>query len=104
MGDSRQRVRFFPRPAQREAGQNLRRVQESKDPKDWKPMREVGPGVKEIRVHAEGEYRLLYLAKFKRAVYVLHAFAKKTRRTSPAAIQLAKSRYGEVLRREREKS
>src|SRR5258708_5863656 len=104
MGDSRQRVKFFPRPAQREVGQNLRRVQEGRDPKDWKPMPTVGAGVKEIRVHAEGEHRLLYVAKFERTVYVLHAFAKKTRRTSQAAIDLARFRYREVLLREGRKS
>jgi phage-related protein len=55
-------------------------------------------------VHAEGEHRLLYVAKFERAVYVLHAFAKKTRRTSQAAIDLAKVRYREVLQREGRRS
>ena len=66
-------------------------------------MSTVGPGVRETRVHAEGEYRLLYVAKFERAVYVLHAFAKKTRRTSQAAIDLARSRYREALQREGQK-
>jgi predicted XRE-type DNA-binding protein/putative component of toxin-antitoxin plasmid stabilization module len=66
MGDSRERIRFFPRAAQREVGQELWRVQAGRDPKDWKPMSTVGPGVREIRVHADGEHRVLYVAKFER--------------------------------------
>jgi phage-related protein len=100
LGDSRERVRFFPSLARREAGLELQSVQEGKDPSDWKPMPIVGPGVKEIRVHMEGEYRVLYVAKFESYVYVLHAFVKKRKRTSPAAIALARSRYKEVLQRE----
>ena len=100
MGDSRERVRFFPPIARRYAGTNLKLVQAGLDPEDWKPMQIVGKGVKEIRVHADGEYRVLYLAKFERTVYVLHAFAKKSRRTSKAAITLARARYREVLRME----
>jgi phage-related protein len=56
--------------------------------------------LKKIRVHMEGEYRVLYVAKFQSCVYVLHAFVKKRRKTSPAAIAVARSRYKEVLRRE----
>jgi phage-related protein len=100
MGDSRERLRFFPSPARREAGFELQAVQEGKEPSDWKPMSDIGAGVKEIRVHMEGEYRVLYVAKFQSLVYVLHAFVKKRRKTSPAVIALARSRYQEVLRRE----
>jgi phage-related protein len=100
MGDSRERLRFFPSLARREAGFELQAVQEGKDPSDWKPMPDIGAGVKEIRVHMEGEYRVLYVAKFQSCVYVLHAFVKKTRKTSQAAIALARTRYKEVLRRE----
>jgi phage-related protein len=100
LGDSRERVRFFPSLARREIGLELQAVQEGKDPSDWKPMPIVGAGVKEMRVHTDGEYRVLYVAKFESYVYVLHAFVKKSRTTSRAAIDLARSRYGEVLRRE----
>ena len=100
LGDSRQRVRLFPPLARRDVGWNLKFVQAGLDPEDWKPMSTVGPGVKELRVHAEGEHRVLYVAKFESAIYVLHAFAKRTRKTSGAAISLAKARYREVLRRE----
>lgn len=59
-------------------------------------MPSVGPGVREIRVHIEGEYRVLYLAKFAEAVYVLHAFEKRTRKTRQADIELAKKRLSDV--------
>ena len=47
----------------------------------WKPMSIVGAGVREIRIQVGGAYRVSYVARFDEAVYVLHAFAKKTRKT-----------------------
>ena len=64
-------------------------------------MASVGPGVVEIRVHERGEYRVLYLAKFAEAVYVLHAFEKRTRQTRKADIELARTNLAEVLRHRR---
>ena len=58
----------------------------------------VGPGAMEIRVHVESEYRVFYVAKFEEAVYVLHAFVKKTRQSSSLDIALGRKRYGELLR------
>jgi phage-related protein len=55
---------------------------------DWKPIPLVGTGVVEIRVHAEGEYGVFYVAKFEEAVYVLHVFAKKTRKASSLDVEL----------------
>jgi phage-related protein len=66
-------------------------------------MPSIGIGVNEIRVHAENEYRVIYVAKFSEAVYVLHAFAKKTRQTSKSDIELAKQRYRALLSARREK-
>jgi phage-related protein len=59
----------------------------------------VGPGVIEIRVHAEGEYRVFYAAKFEDAVWVLHVFARKTRKASSLDVELGKKRYRELLER-----
>ena len=59
----------------------------------------VGSGVVEIRVHAEGEYRVFYVAKFEDAIYVLHVFAKKSQKTSSLEIELGKRRYREFLER-----
>lgn len=66
-------------------------------PTDWKPMRTVGPGVMEIRVHASGEFRVMYVAKFNEAVYVPHAFGKKSRKTLRADLDLARDRYAQML-------
>jgi phage-related protein len=61
-------------------------------------MSSVGPGVVEIRVHASGEYRVFYIARFKEAVYVLHAFLKRAQRTPAREIALGRKRYGNLLR------
>jgi len=97
LGDSRRRLRDFPQLARQRAGFELFEVQQGQEPSDWKPMRTVGDGVKEIRVHADGEHRVLYVAKFEEAVYVLHAFAKRTRRTSKQDIDLAAARFRELV-------
>ena len=63
-------------------------------------MPTVGPGVCEIRIHEDGEYRVLYVAKFRSAIYVLHVFRKKTRKTARGDIGTAKLRFQIVLQRE----
>ena len=60
-------------------------------------MRAVGPGVMEIRVHRGGAFRVLYVAKFREAIYVLHCFGKKMQETSQDDIDKAKRRYAEVV-------
>ena len=81
VGSSLDDLREFPAEARRAAGFELGFVQRGLDPSDWKPMNQVGAGVREIRVHVLGEWRVLYVAKFPEAVYVLHAFQKKTQKT-----------------------
>ncbi|ABQ25560.1 protein of unknown function DUF891 [Geotalea uraniireducens Rf4] len=66
------------------------------DPSDWKPMNAVGPGVREIRIRVLGEWRVLYVAKFADAVYVLHAFHKKTQKTRHEDIEIARRRYCQI--------
>jgi phage-related protein len=73
-------------------------VQLGVDPLDWKPMETVGAGVKEIRIRVETSYRILYVAKFNEAVYVLHAFVKKTQKTSKKDIELSTERYKALIR------
>ena len=96
-GDSLERIREFSDEARRESGHQLNRVQHGREPEDWKPMTTVGSGVREFRIHAEGEYRVLFVAKFVESVYVLHAFAKKTRKTSKQDLDLATVRFRAVL-------
>lgn len=97
LGTSLAAVKAFPDEARREAGFELGEVQKGLEPSDWKPMAAIGAGVKEIRIHAENEYRVIYVAKFAEAVYVLHAFAKKTQQTGQKDIDLAAKRYRELL-------
>lgn len=102
VGASLDRLREFPATARREAGHQLQRVQLGFEPSDWKPMRSVGAGVIEIRIHAEGEYRVLYVAKFAEAVYAIHAFEKKTQQTRQGDIEMARRNLADVLRHRRE--
>ena len=97
LGDSLGQVRGFPDDARREAGFELGEVQKGLDPSDWKPMTGVGAGVKEIRIRTENEYRVMYVAKFAEAVYVLHAFTKKTQQTPKKDIDLTSQRYRELV-------
>ena len=69
-------------------------VQAGREPSDFKPMSDVGRGVYEIRVRERaGTFRVIYVARFDEAVYVLHAFQKKTPKTSRLDIEVAKRRY-----------
>ena len=99
LGDSRDRLRGFPQAARREIGYQLSLIQAGCSARDWKPIPLVGTGVIEVRVHAEGEYRVFYVAKFEDAIYVLHVFAKKTRKASSLDVELGKRRYRELLER-----
>jgi len=92
-------LRAFPATARREAGFQLDKVQTGLDPTDWKSMNTVGQGVREIRIRdRDGAFRVMYVAKFKSAVYVLHCFQKKTQTTSKADLDLAESRYRDVVK------
>jgi len=96
LGSSLDDLRAFSEEARREAGYQLGRVQQGVMPDDWKPMTDVGPGVYEIRVHTGAEHRVFYVAKHDEAVYVVHAFEKRTRRTRQADIDIARKRLAEL--------
>ena len=98
LGDSLEEVKAFSDDAKRSAGHQLGLVQAGLEPLDWKPMESVGAGVKEIRIRVETSYRVLYVAKFNEAVYVLHAFVKKTQKTSRQDIDLSAERYKALVR------
>lgn len=83
-------------------GIQLGRVQLGEAPADWKPMPSVGLGVSEIRVRVGGAFRLIYMAKFVEAIYVLHAFQKKSRKTARADIDLARLRFRALIRDRRQ--
>ena len=98
LGSSLDDVRTFPADARRAAGYQLGRVQQGLMPDDWKPMTTVGPGVYEIRIHTALEHRVCYVAKYEEAVYVIHAFEKRTPQTRDADIALARKRLADFLR------
>jgi len=89
-------LRNFPDEARRAAGFELHAIQSGLEPSDWKPMQVVGSGVKEIRIHILGEWRVIYVAKHREAIYVLHAFQKKSKKTSQHEINLARQRYKQI--------
>jgi phage-related protein len=96
-GDSLARLREFPREAMREAGYQLERLQTGREAKDWKPMPSIGTGVNELRVRMGGAFRVVYVAKFAEAIYVLHAFQKKSQRTARLDVELARARFKSLM-------
>ena len=94
-------LRGFPQGARRSAGYQIDLLQHGLEPEDWKPMKTIGLGVKEIRIRdTVGAFRVIYVAKFEEAVYLLHCFQKKSAKTPQAEIELARMRY-KALRRAR---
>ena len=84
----------FPDDARRQVGFQLGKVQAGLEPEDWKPFDDVGAGTREIRIRdASGAYRVMYIAKFEEAMYVLHCFQKKTQATSDQDKNIAEARY-----------
>ena len=102
LGNSRDAAREFPDDAKSVLGAELDLIQLGLTPSNWKPMKNVGAGVSEIRVVTDNQYRVLYVAKFKEAIYVLHAFVKKTQKTSAADLALATRRYRDLLNMRRD--
>ena len=97
LGSSRPDIRAFPADARRMAGFQLLRVQQGLEPNDWKPMASIGPGVLELRIHTDTEHRVCFVARFAEGIYVLHAFEKRSRKTSAKDLELARGRYRELL-------
>jgi phage-related protein len=92
LGDSQKALREFPTEVRQNAGRQLVKVQRGQLP-------EIGKGVEEIRIWEEtGSFRVMYVATFEEAVYVLHAFQKKTQTTSKRDIATAKLRFKQLMR------
>ena len=99
LGDSLKRIREFPADVKQDTGYQLDKLQRGQKPDDFKPMPVVGKGVEEIRIWDDsGTYRVIYTARRHDAVYVLHAFQKKTQRTPQHEIDVAKARFNELMR------
>ena len=98
LGSSLADVRSFPDTARQRVGRALDMVQDGLDPPDWKSMPSVGIGVREIRVRMGQQFRVLYVARFAEAIYVLHAFEKKSQKTPPPDLALARKRFATIGR------
>ncbi len=99
LADSLQSLRLFPAAARQQAGYQLEKVQRGEQPSSFKPFSTIGPGVEELRIRdASGAYRVIYTARLADAIYVLHAFQKKTEKTAQRDIDVAKARYAELMR------
>lgn len=102
LGDSLKRLREFPRDAKHDAGYQLDQVQRGQQPADFKPMPAIGKGVEEIRVWDDsGTYRVIYTARLADAVYVLHAFQKKTQATPKQDVEIARERFAQLMKEQR---
>jgi phage-related protein len=97
LGSSLDDLRAFPEQARMIAGYQLRRLQQGLMPNDWKTIKAVGTGVYEIRIHTGTEHRVFYVAKYDDAIYVLHAFEKRTRQIRQGDISLARQRLAELF-------
>ncbi len=98
LGSSRRDIRAFPALVRRLAGFQLRRIQQGLEPDDSKSIQTVGPGVREIRVHIAGAHRVFYLATRADAIYVLHAFEKKTQKTSANDLRTGRERFRAIAK------
>jgi phage-related protein len=97
LGSSLRDLRRFGPLGRRVIGRLIRRLQEGTEPSDWKPLTTVGRGVIELRAHADGEQRAVVVARFPEAVYVLHAFQKRSRKTSQHDLEVARRRYRDLM-------
>ncbi|MCU7890504.1 MAG: type II toxin-antitoxin system RelE/ParE family toxin [Candidatus Thiodiazotropha sp. (ex Ustalcina ferruginea)] len=98
MGSSFRTLVAFPKAVKQVVGFQLHLIQQGIDADDWKPMSSIGASVREIRIHVEGTYRIIYLAKFDEGIYVRHAFQKKTQKTAKKDIDIARTRLHEVIK------
>jgi len=101
LGSSRGDLAAFPRLVRRALGKQIQTLQSGGLPVSWKPMTTVGSGVAEIRVSMAGQHRVFFVTRFHEAIYILHAFEKKSQATAKHDIDLGRARY-QALLRERE--
>ncbi|WP_089728176.1 type II toxin-antitoxin system RelE/ParE family toxin [Candidatus Thiosymbion oneisti] len=101
LGDSLKCLRAFPKNAKQDAGRQIDKIQRGGQPDDFKPMPTIGRGAEELRVWDDsGTFRVIYTARLPDAVYVLHAFQKKTQTTSKRDLELARMRFSRLIQDE----
>lgn len=98
MGSAYEDLLRFPAKARREAGFQLGKLQAGQEPDHWKTLCSVGAGVCEIRIkEVTGIYRVMYVAKFNEAIYVLHCFQKKSEATAKHDKEITETRHRAVI-------
>jgi len=97
LGQTHEEILRLPKKLKQKIGYALDRLQRGLKPIDWKPLNTVGPGVKEIRIHAWSECRLIYVDNFRDRIYILHFFKKKSQKITKKDLALVKKRYCELL-------
>tara|TARA_R100001132_G_C3193281_1_gene44141 strand:- start:149 stop:514 length:366 start_codon:yes stop_codon:yes gene_type:complete len=91
--------KIFSYEARKQAGHQLSLLQAGLEPDNWKPLDNLGPGIKEIRIRTNGNaYRIVYLAKFSDCIYILHCFKKTTQVIKLQDRKLIDQRYKAVLK------
>ena len=99
-GDSLDVIRCFPSPVRQDLGAELRRLQEGDRPLHSRPMPSIGIRVYELKEQDERAwYRVIYLAKIRNRIYILHCFEKKSAKTGKNDLAIAKARLKQVLAR-----
>lgn len=99
VGSTQKALQAFPVIARGIAGVQIENLLYGGVPADWKPMKTVGQGVREIRIRDDGNaYRVFYVVVTNDAVYLLHAFQKTTEETEKKDIDKGKTNYKEVMR------
>lgn len=106
LGGSQKEIKGFPAKAKQRIMAALTAVSAgiNLNPNEFKYMATVGMGVYELRIKADRQYRVFYVAKFEEAIYVLHAFVKKTQETPQKDIELGATRYKALVNERRERS
>ena len=100
LGSSYDDLLKFPDDPRREAGFQLEKIQAGLDPDDWKPFDDIGKGTREVRIRdSAGIFRVMYVAKFEEAIYILHCFQKKTQVTTKQDKYIAEARYRSIVQK-----
>ena len=108
VGPSRRELRSFPRAVRRDIGQALYAAQQGETDPSAKPLRGFGGGsVMEVIAEHRGDTgRAVYVVRHAEAIYVLHAFQKKSKRgiaTPKKDLDLIHRRLAEAERLHRER-
>jgi len=93
LGDSLSVLQEFPKSVRVDLGSDLRRLQIGEFPLDSKPIKTVGPRVRELRAHdRNNQYRTMYATRKRTKIIVVHSFIKKSKTTSKSDIEIARTR------------